>query len=168
MNLRKIFRYIFVIIFLFPLKVFAQCSVCTVAIGVGVGLCRYLGIDDLVTGLWIGAALWAITVTFDNWLSKKYKKSAFRLILLLITIYLLVFVPLYYFKIIGGITNSVFGVDKLLFSSFFGIIILKLATLFEQWIRQKRNGKVLFYYQKVIIPIASLLLASFIINYTLC
>jgi hypothetical protein len=34
-----------------PNFVLAQCPVCTVAIGVGVGLCRYLGIDDLITGL---------------------------------------------------------------------------------------------------------------------
>jgi len=34
-----------------PNFVFAQCPVCTVAIGVGVGLCRYLGIDDLITGI---------------------------------------------------------------------------------------------------------------------
>jgi len=31
-----------------------------------VGLCRYLGIDDLVTGLWIGAFLLALSVITDN------------------------------------------------------------------------------------------------------
>ncbi|HRZ29924.1 MAG TPA: hypothetical protein P5052_04275 [Candidatus Paceibacterota bacterium] len=29
----------------------AVCPVCTVAIASGVGLCRYLGIDDLISGL---------------------------------------------------------------------------------------------------------------------
>ncbi len=31
-----------------------MCPVCSISIGVGVGLCRYLGIDDLISGVWIG------------------------------------------------------------------------------------------------------------------
>jgi hypothetical protein len=33
------------------------CPVCTIAVAGGVGLCRYLGIDDLISGSWIGALL---------------------------------------------------------------------------------------------------------------
>ena len=39
--------------FAIPAK--AICPVCTVAVGAGIGLSRWLGIDDSITGLWIGA-----------------------------------------------------------------------------------------------------------------
>lgn len=55
-----------IIVGIIPNFVLAQCPVCTVAIGVGVGLCRYLGIDDLITGLWIGALLLALGVASNN------------------------------------------------------------------------------------------------------
>jgi len=35
-------------------QVFAVCPVCTVAAGAGVGLSRWLGIDDIIIGLWVG------------------------------------------------------------------------------------------------------------------
>ena len=39
------------ILLLLPFITKAVCPVCTVAIASGVGLCRYLGIDDLISGL---------------------------------------------------------------------------------------------------------------------
>lgn len=36
-------------------KAQAVCPVCTVAVGTGVGLSRWLGVDDTITGLWLGA-----------------------------------------------------------------------------------------------------------------
>ncbi len=38
-------------LFITPFVTKAVCPVCTVAIASGVGLCRYLGIDDLISGL---------------------------------------------------------------------------------------------------------------------
>jgi hypothetical protein len=32
----------------------AICPLCTIAVGAGVGLSRWIGVDDAVTGLWIG------------------------------------------------------------------------------------------------------------------
>jgi len=34
-----------------PFVSYATCPVCTVAIASGLGLCRYIGIDDVVSGL---------------------------------------------------------------------------------------------------------------------
>ena len=34
--------------------VLAICPLCTFAVGAGIGLTQYLGIDDVITGLWIG------------------------------------------------------------------------------------------------------------------
>lgn len=39
------------VILLMPQLTKATCPVCTVAIASGLGLCRYIGIDDVVSGL---------------------------------------------------------------------------------------------------------------------
>ena len=36
------------------------CPVCVVAIGAGLGLSRWIGIDDVVSSVWIGAFLFAV------------------------------------------------------------------------------------------------------------
>jgi hypothetical protein len=41
------------------------CPVCTIAVAGGVGLCRYLGIDDLISGAWIGALLFSLFFVDD-------------------------------------------------------------------------------------------------------
>jgi hypothetical protein len=53
MNSKKIFKILSSASFLtfLPFMAKAVCPVCTIAIASGVGLCRYLGIDDLVSGL---------------------------------------------------------------------------------------------------------------------
>jgi hypothetical protein len=51
MRIRILLLLASIVVGIVPNFVLAQCPVCTVAIGVGVGLCRYLGIDDLITGL---------------------------------------------------------------------------------------------------------------------
>lgn len=157
-----------------PYIVWAQCPVCTVAIGAGVGLCRYLGIDDLVTGLWIGAFLLALSVITDNWLANKfkfYKQSSYSFVrkgVWLIIYYTITFIPLKLLGITGNIHNKIWFFDKLLFSSIIGMILLSLGIWLDKLIKQHNNGKVLFYYQKVVIPILLLTIASIIINFTLC
>ena len=55
--MRKNSLYIFPIIavgLLFAKKALAVCPICTVAAATGIGFSRWLGIDDTITGLWIG------------------------------------------------------------------------------------------------------------------
>jgi len=52
-------------------KVLAVCPLCTVAVGAGVGLSRWLGIDDVITGLWIGGLIVSLIAWSENWLDKK-------------------------------------------------------------------------------------------------
>jgi len=55
--MRKNSLYIFPIIavgLLFAKKALAVCPICTVAVATGIGFSRWLGIDDTITGLWIG------------------------------------------------------------------------------------------------------------------
>ena len=59
---------------LFVNEVDAVCPVCTVAVIGGLGLSRWLGIDDAITGIWIGGLIISLSLWFTDWLYKKYKK----------------------------------------------------------------------------------------------
>lgn len=157
-----------------PNFVLAQCPVCTVAIGVGVGLCRYLGIDDLITGLWIGALLLALGVVTNNWFYHRFK--GYRGLLSVsfmsfgwgVIYYAMVFIPLTFMGIVGNSNNTFLNIDKLLFGSISGIIVLLIGLAIDRFIRKYTNGKALFLYQKVIIPVSLLIIMSIIFNYTIC
>lgn len=51
---------------------YAICPICTIAVGAGVGLSRWLGVDDTISGIWIGGlAISSIWWTI-NWLNSKH------------------------------------------------------------------------------------------------
>ena len=52
---------------LIPGSAQAVCPLCVVAIGAGLGLSEYLGIDDTISGSWIGAMLIATAWWNINW-----------------------------------------------------------------------------------------------------
>jgi len=144
----------------------AVCPVCTVAIATGLGLSRWLGIDDLITGTWLGALILAGLLWYNNTLIRKNKTANQILIRDVIGIILVgVFGiwPLYYFKIIGDPSRIIWGVDKLLVGIVIGLVIFGLAQIIDKLLRIKKAGKALFPYQKVIIPVALLLVASYLL-----
>ncbi|MCX6737547.1 MAG: hypothetical protein NTX26_02330, partial [Candidatus Parcubacteria bacterium] len=75
----------------------------------------------------------------------------------------LVIWPLYYFKIIGDPLRKIWGMDKLLVGMVAGLMVFGLSLLVDKLLRWKRNGKALFPYQKVIIPITLLLITSYLL-----
>lgn len=150
------------IFFLAPAKVYAVCPVCIVAVGAGVGLSRWLGISDLITGLWLGGLLLASSLWTDTFLKKRKIKFALSKLILTILFYFMAFIPLHASKIIGHPLNRIFGIDKLFFGSLFGTFLFCLSVFADKFVRIKNDGKVKFYYQKVIIPVSVLLIVSII------
>ena len=72
--MRKNSLYIFPIIavgLLFAKKALAVCPICTVAAATGIGFSRWLGIDDTITGLWIGGLTVSLITWTIDWLGKK-------------------------------------------------------------------------------------------------
>ena len=49
----------------------AVCPICTIAVCAGVGLSRWLGIDDMVTGLWLGGLFVLLSISTIAWLKRK-------------------------------------------------------------------------------------------------
>ena len=140
----------------------AVCPVCTIAIAGGVGLCRYLGIDDLISGAWIGALLFSLFLWTIEWLNKKKVKFLFRKPLVFIFWYGLTIFPLMKIGIIGHPQNKFLGIDKLIFGIFSGTVVFLLSILFENSLRKKNQGKAYFKFQKVLIPVLFLIILSLI------
>lgn len=147
---------------IFAFEVKAVCPVCVVAVGSGVGLCRWLGIDDAITGLWIGGLTVAVIMWFLDWLAKRNINFKFKDILVWISFYVFVLLPLYSFNIIGHPFNKVWGIDKLLFGIVLGSFVFLFSTFLNGFLKRKNNGKVFFPYQKVVVPVLLLLLLSFV------
>jgi hypothetical protein len=141
----------------------AVCPVCTIAVGGGIGLLRWFGVDDLITGVWVGGLLVSITLWTISWFSKKNINFKFRGIATGLFYYAIVIIPLYWKGIIGNPLNLFFGMDKLLLGIVLGSLAFSLAVLSDSKIRDLNGGKKLFSYQKVLIPLLCLVIISFIV-----
>jgi hypothetical protein len=148
-------------IFFFSGKALAVCPICTIAVGAGVGLSRYLGIDDTITGLWIGGLIVSLTMWTINWLRKKEINFKGRNLLTVLGYYLLMIAPLYFSKIIGHPYNTIWGLDKLLFGIIAGSIFFFLGAWSYDLIKKKR-GRAHFPFQKIVMPILPLIIFSII------
>ena len=140
-----------------------MCPVCTVAVVGGLGLSRFLGIDDSVTGVWVGGLILSLSFWFLNWTQRKgwLKKINARITfsLMALSLYLMTFVPLQLTNFIGHPANKVWGIDKLIF----GTIIGSVGFLFGIYLDKKQReiyGKQFFQFQKVAFPVSALLIAS--------
>jgi hypothetical protein len=161
----KIFKRIAItslVIFSWASAVQAFCPVCTLAVGTGVGLSRYLGIDDTISGLWIGgltvsAIMWTLV-----WLDKKNIRFKGRKIIIAISYYVLIFAPLHEIDIMGHPLNTLWGIDKLLLGALIGSLGFLGAGLWYYRLKAQNNNHAYFSFQKVAMPVGTLLFLSLI------
>jgi hypothetical protein len=146
----------------FAAKIQAVCPICTIAVGAGVGLCRYLGINDAISGTWIGGLIISLIAWTIDWLNKKNIRFLFRKILVAIFYYAIIIIPLYSWNIMGHPQNKLFGIDKLLVGIIAGSIVFILSILFNDFLKRKNQGKAYFPFQKVVIPFLFLFITSLI------
>ena len=138
-----------------------MCPGCTVTVIAGFGLSRILGIDDLITSIWIGGFILSFSFVTINWINKKWPKlsiSDYKFIIIVL-MYLLVLIPLKLNGAIGIARNTLWGIDKILFGTAVGSIAFLIGIWTDKKIRKVR-GKQLFIYQKVAFPILGLILTS--------
>lgn len=143
-------------------KASAICPICTVAVGAGVGLSRWLGIDDTITGVWVGALTVSMSMWTVDWLAKKKKMFKGGALVILLAYYLLIVVPLYFTGIMGHPFNRLWGMDKLLLGILGGSIIFYLGTVAYEWLKKKNNGRAHFPFEKVVFPVVSVLIISLV------
>ncbi|MCR4326608.1 MAG: hypothetical protein NUV52_03060, partial [Candidatus Roizmanbacteria bacterium] len=134
-------------------QVHAVCPLCTIAVGAGLGVSRWIGIDDTVTGIWIGGIIVSSGLWLADWLGKKKWRIPYKKTLSTILFFLFVIPPLYWGNMIGLPGNMLWGTDKILLGTFFGSMVFMLAVWLDQYLRTTNKDRVYLYYQKVIIPV---------------
>jgi hypothetical protein len=139
----------------------AVCPVCVVAVGFGLGISRWLGIDDTITGVWIGGLIIATGLWLSSWIEKKSWKIPYPKTLSIISMYVLTIIPLWIGKTIGHPKNILWGIDKILLGVIAGSAAFFLSLWLDKKLRKMNNEQVYIYYQKVILPVLLLTIASF-------
>lgn len=161
----KKLRILVPVLFILTLPSLARafCPICTVAVAGGLGLSRYLKIDDTVSGIWVGALILSGCLWFINWLKNK-KKYDSKIVdaIILVGVYAITIYPLYRWEIIGHPLNKIFGYDKLIFGVIIGTIIFPISVWVHMKLKTKNHGKSYFPFQKVVIPLTFLIIASLI------
>jgi fructose-specific phosphotransferase system IIC component len=154
----------------FVKQALAVCPVCTIAIGTGVGFSRWLKIDDTITGLWIGGFIVSLIIWTKGWFDKKNIHFKTRAAIIITAYYLLIIAPLFFTGILGNTKNNVlcfchFYLDKLLLGIIIGSFAFWLSINLYSYLKEKNNGRSYFPFQKVIMPILSLIILSVIFYY---
>ncbi|MBI4652805.1 hypothetical protein HY750_00940 [Candidatus Kuenenbacteria bacterium] len=155
---------------LFAKQALAVCPVCVIAVGAGVGLSRWLGIDDTITGLWIGGLIISLIIWTEKWFDKKNIKFKAKIAIITLVYYLLIIVPLFFTGILGNPKNKIlcfchFYLDKLLLGIIVGSFTLWFSINLYSYLKEKNNGRSYFPFQKVVMPILLLIILSIIFYY---
>jgi len=140
----------------------AICPICTVAVGAGVGLAQWFGIDDIITGIWVGGLTVSLIGWTINWFNKKNIRFYGRKILIILFYYGIIVIPLYYKGLIGHPLNKLWGIDKLLLGIIIGSIAFFAATVWYFILKKNNNDHAYFPFQKIIMPVSCLILLSMI------
>ncbi len=152
------------IVFFFAatIKVHAVCPLCTIAVGAGLGVSRWIGIDDAVTGIWIGGLIFSSGLWLADWIGKKKWNVPYPKTISILGFFLFVIPSLYWTHLIGLPKNTLWGIDKIMLGTSVGSIMFLIGVWLDQWLRTTNKGKVYIYYQKVIIPVLLLTIMGFV------
>ena len=138
------------------------CAVCVVAITSGLGISRWLGIDDAITGVWLGALVLALASTLSRLASKKKPDLKWLPAAIFVGVYA-VFVSIsLYFNWFALSGEKLWGMSRLLVGVLLGTGALLLGLLMDKWLRRLKNdcNRPYFPFQKVVVPVLVIILAS--------
>ncbi len=139
------------------------CQLCVATIGIGLGLSRWLGIDDVVSSVWIGALLVSVILWTLIYLKKRGWSFQDDGVVITLAYILLIYIPLYYAGIIGNPENKILGLDKIIFGSSIGLVVIFAGHWTNLYMKKKNNGKAFFAFQKVVVPVLTLIITSLIL-----
>lgn len=161
--MRKLFKFFPALsISLLPISAYAVCPVCVVAVGAGMGLSRKLGVDDTITGVWIGGLTLSIVMWNINWFKKKNIKFPGRNILTFLFYYVLIAVSLRWADLLGTGAKKFAGLDKVVAGVISGTLFFAFGNYYYEYLKNKNNGHAQFPFQKVVVPVTSLIFISIV------
>lgn len=148
------------VLFFLLKKALAVCPLCVVAVAGGIEISRWLKIDDFITGIWIGGLIISLIYWTLNFLDKKNINFKAKSGLIILGWYLLVFGGIYMSNIQS--TNILPYLNKINLGIIIGSFAFWFGIELDIFLRSKNNGRQYILFQKVVIPIAILLILSII------
>ena len=146
----------------------ALCPLCLFAAGAGVGLSQYLGVDDLISGFWLGAflAIAAKLIVDSVWFKGLVVNALLRWLLGLSALYLPTFASFSYAKLFDHPLNQLWGLDRLKLGLILGSGAIVVAAIISFFMYLTNRGRAWFPFQRVVVTVGTLLLAqSFLMRF---
>lgn len=151
---------------LFAQFTLAVCPVCTIAVAGGVELSRWLGVDDTISGVWIGGLIISVSLWLIIWLKQKNINFRWLSGLIFILFYAATFLSLYLMKMIWTENcQQLWGYDKLLVGIVFGSLAFVGGAGLNNFLKKLNDNKVYFPFQKVVLPLILLIAASVVFHF---
>lgn len=138
----------------------AVCPICTVTVGAGLALAERMGVDNLVVSVWIGGLLASLSLWTIDWLKRREKTFKFYQETTWLAVYGLTLVSLHLTNFLWNAGNTLFGIDKIVLGIVVGSLVFVGASDFYQYLKRKNGDRAHFPFEKVVIPVVSLLLTS--------
>lgn len=140
----------------------AVCPVCTVAVGAGLEGARLLGVDDVITGIWAGGLTLSLFFWTVGWL-KKHGVTNFwwQIVVPFVTYYALLGLVYTMPDVVFG-ANTLWGIDKFLLGVLVGTISFYFGARWYVQIKRANGGHAKFAFQKVVVPLSLLSIATLI------
>lgn len=138
-----------------------MCPICTVTVIAGLGISRLLGIDDVVTAIWIGGFILSFSFVTIEWINKKWPSLPFNFYFLptFVLMYLFILIPFKLNHTIGIVRNTLWGIDKIILGMTIGSVIFLIGVWADKF-QRKKFKKIFFPFQKVVFPVLALIIAS--------
>ncbi|MDE5615580.1 MAG: hypothetical protein K2I81_01975 [Alphaproteobacteria bacterium] len=138
----------------------AVCPVCTVAVGAGLEGARLLGVDDVITGIWAGGLTLSLFFWTAGWLKKRGVNSAlWQIVVPLIVCYGLL-AAVYLMPGVKFGAQTLWGIDKFLLGIIVGTLAFYLGARWYIKIKRANGGHARFPFQKVVVPLSFLMVAT--------
>lgn len=160
MLFKNIKHLLLILPFFVALKAHAMCPVCTIAVGSTLVLLEKYGVDNTISGIWIGGLLVSTSMMTINWLRNKKLGDSLTDLLVFVFYYSSLILVFHHKGIIGNPVKIIWGMDKVLFGIGLGGLIFYLAGFWYQKIKEKNGGHAQFPFQKVVVPVSPLILLS--------
>ncbi|MEM5828427.1 MAG: hypothetical protein QW197_02935 [Candidatus Aenigmatarchaeota archaeon] len=127
-------------------------------------LSKYLGLSDLIIGLWFGSLLMTLYIVTIKILDKRRIRFPFRKVILFFAFFFLTYYPMYALNMITYIPK-IWIFDLFIFGNILGILAIISAELLDKYLRKINKGKVFVPFQSVIVPMTIIILLTLILYF---
>jgi len=151
--------FCFLFLFLATRTVSATCPLCVGATASMVATARFFGVNDLITGTFIGALIVSTAAWINRVLTKRNKGRNYLPFqqIILVVFWLLAFTVIFF--IAGLIKFELF--NRLVIGMLMGVFIVPTAFIFNKFLRENNGRKNYMPFQHIFLTIVFLLIAVF-------